>query len=85
MASSKPVISTDVGGVKDAVGRIGILVKSGDYKTMGDKILELARSVEKRQALGEGGRAFIKEKFSKERLVSELSQLYRDLVTRRRI
>jgi glycosyltransferase involved in cell wall biosynthesis len=83
MASSRPVISTDVGGVKDAVGAIGLLVKSGDYKAMGDKILELARSAEKRESLGKTGRDFIKKRFSKERLVSELKELYSNLIRAR--
>ncbi|UCD55451.1 MAG: glycosyltransferase family 4 protein [Candidatus Omnitrophota bacterium] len=82
MVSSKPVISTNVGGVKDAVGEAGILVKAGDYKTMGDKILELASSPEKRQSLGKLGREFVRGRYSKERLVSELKELYRNLTRR---
>jgi len=82
MASSRPVVSTDVGGVKDAVGEIGLLVKSGDYRAMGDKILELAASAEKREVLGKTGRDFIKERFSKGRLISELKELYNNLIER---
>ena len=82
MASSRPVVSTDVGGVKDAVGEIGLLVKSGDYRAMGDKILELAASAEKREVLGKAGRDFIKERFSKGRLISELKELYNNLIER---
>lgn len=85
MASSKPVISTDVGGVKDAVGETGILVKSGDYKVMSDKISNLAASLEKREELGRRGRDFVRNKYSKERLVSELRELYNDLIKRTEI
>ena len=82
MASSKPVVSTNVGGVWDAVGETGILVKSGDYKAAGDKILELTASLERRKRLGVSGRVSVKNKYSKERLVSELENLYRNLVSK---
>lgn len=83
MASSRPVVATGVGGVKDAVGEVGILVKSGDYKTMGDRILELAASPEKRQRLGALGRDFVRDIYSKKRLVSESETLYKDLLSKK--
>ena len=83
MSSEKPVVSTDVGGVRDALGEAGILVKSEDYKRLGEEISLLAASPEKREKLGRLGRDFVKTRFSKERLVSELKELYRNLLTRR--
>jgi len=81
MTSRKPVVSTDVGGVRDAVGEVGIAVKSGDYKAMGDKILELAASCEKRKELGKRGQELVKDKYSKKRLVAELRDLYKELLS----
>jgi len=81
MAASKPVVSTDVGGVRDTVGDAGILVESGDYRAMGDEILELAKSSEKRHDLGLRGQILVREAYRKERLVRELSALYRGLVS----
>jgi len=82
MACAKPVISVNVGGVKAAVGDAGILVRKGDYEAMGKKVLELLESAEKRRELGKRGREFVKDRYSKERLVRELSELYRDLKRR---
>lgn len=79
MASMRPVIATDVGGVKDAVGRVGILVKKGDYKSMADEMLGLVRSADKRLELGKRGREFAKSTYSKERLISDLKMLYNNL------
>lgn len=81
MTSSKPVVSTDVGGVKDAVGEVGIAVKSGDYKTMANKILDLVSSHEKRKDLGRRGQELVKDKYSKDRLVAELKELYKELLS----
>ena len=83
MVSSKPVVSTNVGGVKDTVGETGILVDVGDYKTMGDKILELVSSAEKREKMVKLGRDFVKDRYSKERLVSELKELYRNFISKK--
>jgi len=84
MTSGKPVVSTDVGGVKDAVGEIGIAVKSGDYKTMGDRMLDLVSSCEKRNELGCRGQELVKGKYSKERLIAELGDLYKELTKTKR-
>jgi glycosyltransferase involved in cell wall biosynthesis len=84
MAASRPVISTDVGGVKDALGQAGVLVKSGDFEAMGDKISELASSLEKRERFGFLARDTVRGIYSKERLVSELKQLYKKLSAERR-
>ena len=83
MASGKPVVSTAVGGVKDAVGEIGVLTEAGDYKAMGDEILKLASLAEEREILGRRGRDFVKSTYSKERLISELSEFYKKLLKKK--
>ncbi len=83
MASSKPVVSTDVGGVKDTIGDVGILVKSGDHKAMAGEILKLAFSPERRRRLGALGRDLVKDIYSKKRLVSELEALYKELLSKK--
>lgn len=84
MASSRPVVATEVGGVKDTIGRVGSLVESGNYKAMAEKLLELAASSEKREDLGRRGRELVKGTYSKERLTRELGQLYKDLISQHR-
>ena len=83
MSSARPVVATDVGGVRDAVGEAGVLVKSGDYKAMGDTILKLAGSAEEREKLGSLGRNSVRDLFSKERLVSELRGLYKEELSKK--
>ena len=91
MACGKPVISTKVGGVVDLIGSVsserdgyeicnrGIGVKSGDAEVFLRALIELASDESLRDALGEDGRAFVFEQYSKERLVRDVEQLYRSL------
>lgn len=84
MTASRPVVATDVGGVRDATGNAGILVKSGDYRAMADEILGLAMSSERRVGLGARGCELVKKTYGKARLVSELRGLYEEALTRRK-
>jgi len=83
MAASKPVVATDVGGVRDAAGSACILVKNGDYEEMAKEILGLVLSEEKRKNLGRLGCERAKKHFSKERLVSELRGLYEEVLAKK--
>lgn len=66
----KPVIATDVGGVSEMMSNdvTGFLVREGDYKDMIEKITELVKDKELAQRMGREGNAFVKEKFSWERI-----------------
>lgn len=79
MASGKPVISTDVGGVRDIVreGYNGLLAKSEDVKEFSDKLKDLINDGEKRIELGANGRIFASNTYNKERLVSDMENLYK--------
>ena len=79
MASGKPVISTDVGGVKDIVreGYNGLLVKSEDVKEFSDKLKSLIKDREKRMELGKNGRIFASSTYNKERLINDMENLYK--------
>lgn len=84
MTASRPVVATDVGGVRDVVGDAGIIVKSGDYRVMAKEILGLAMSSEIRSRLGARGCELVKNTYGKARLVSELRELYEETLTRRK-
>ncbi|MDI6888785.1 MAG: glycosyltransferase family 4 protein [Methanocellales archaeon] len=58
MACAKPVIASNVGGMKDTVvdGHTGFLVPPGDVKDLKDKIVELLTNREKRSVMGRNGR-----------------------------
>lgn len=52
MAAGLPIVSTDVGGVKDIVTDNGILVESGNKDSLVGAIIGLVEDKEKREALG---------------------------------
>lgn len=78
MASGKPVISTDVGGVRDVVAHneSGLLSPSGDVERFSANLLKLLRNKEMRGRMGMAGRAAVIKKFSKERLFTDMERLY---------
>ncbi|HRZ67224.1 MAG TPA: glycosyltransferase, partial [Candidatus Omnitrophota bacterium] len=80
LASGRPVVSTDVGGVKDVVqdGKSGYLVASGDARAFAEKLRELAADKAKRAAFGAEGRDSVMGRYSSERLVSDIKRLYTD-------
>jgi glycosyltransferase involved in cell wall biosynthesis len=95
MAARRPVISIVVGGVRDLLGDtveerdgfricergVGIDSRSpGDY-TKG--LIYLAENGRLRKSLAENGRAFVEAKYSKERLVTDIAQLYRTLTAKK--
>src|SRR5688572_27509460 len=55
MAAGRPVVSTDVGGAKEAIvhGKTGYLVPAGDHERMGDHIASLLLEPETARAMGE--------------------------------
>lgn len=91
MASKKPVISTEVGGVKDLLGeRVenketfsiyerGLSIKTEDDKGLSDGIFYLFENEYLRKELGKKGKEFVSKNYSKTRLVSDIRNLYKDL------
>ena len=78
MAAGRPVVTTNVGGVKDIVedGKSGYLVESGNVEEFTKKLLELVRDPEKRRTFGQNGRNIVKNRFTKERLIKDTKELY---------
>ncbi|MFA6142747.1 MAG: glycosyltransferase family 4 protein, partial [Candidatus Omnitrophota bacterium] len=85
MASGKPVVSTDVGGVRDVVedGKSGFLVEAGDTAGFSSKIAMLLKNPGMRASSGAEGRKTVARKYTKERLVRDIEGLYTDLVSRK--
>jgi len=91
MAAGKPVISTGVGGVRDLLGeaketlngftvcergvRIDTLIPEDYHRGL----TYLIENDGEREAAAANGREFIFEKYSKERLIEDIKQLYRKL------
>ena len=84
-ASGKPVVATDVGGVRDVVGEIGIVVDKNEDVAFAQYLSELIKSPERRWAIGQNGRESVMERFSKDRLIVDTEKLYEDLLTEKGI
>ncbi|MDZ4822690.1 MAG: glycosyltransferase [Flavobacteriales bacterium] len=83
-AASVPVISTDVGGVQDCMihNQTGILLHSFDEAELTDSILNLHDPALRFQ-MGQKGCEFVNSKFSWQRLVADMDQLYTELALRK--
>jgi glycosyltransferase involved in cell wall biosynthesis len=87
MASARPVISTEVGGVPDVVvdGVTGLTVPSGDAHALGEGILRLLRDRELADRFAAAGRRHVYPRYDSSRLVNDVRNLYvRELAGRRR-
>ncbi len=81
MASSKPIIATDVGGVGEVVkdGENGFLVPSGDHNALAKRINTLLEDPALASALGANGRALLGGKFSEDVMMNRIEALYDEL------
>lgn len=82
MAAGLPAVATDVGGVKDIIedGANGFLVDKNDISGLCDKILSLIFDKDARKNMGSAGRDFVRQRFSKERLIRDIERFYEDIV-----
>jgi len=92
MANEKTVISTAVGGVVDLIGKMeeqregfqicerGVCVASGDAEGFYNGLLFLANSEKMRKILSRRGKNFVETQYGKDRLVSDIRNLYRQLI-----
>lgn len=78
MAAKKPVIGTNVDGIKEIVkeGENGFLVNFRDKEKMAETLLILLNDSNLRQKMGESGFEFVKVKFSLERMIKDYQDLY---------
>ena len=95
MLNARPVIATAVGGVVDLLGEVdanddttssystcrrGIRVRPDDAAGFAAGLARLIGDEELRRQIGEGGRRFVTENYSKERLLDDVRSLYQQLV-----
>ena len=81
-AACIPVVSTDVGGVRDVVldGDTGFVVPVNDSEKFAEKVLELVENEKKRSEMSQNGWTFVRDKFNYNTLVSNMDHLYRELL-----
>ncbi len=96
MANNRPIIATAVGGVVDLLGnpqpsdqdqttsylvcQRGIGVSMDDAKAFAMGLDRLVNDDALRNALGESGRRFVGENYSKQRLLDDVNSLYQELM-----
>jgi L-malate glycosyltransferase len=85
MASSLPVVATDVGGNAEAVkdGITGFLVPSEDPVALSSAILRLLSDPIQAKAMGAAARNLVVEKFTTEAMMSQTVDAYRNLLARK--
>ena len=78
MAAGVPVVATRVGGNPEVVehGRGGILVPPRDSRALAEAICALLKDRGLAEALGEGGRRRVADRFSLDRMAQETQDLY---------
>ena len=85
MAMEKPVVATDVGGVRELVGGAGSIVPSQAPDALAAAMLALMRGTpQERQQLGQAARKRIVENFDIEAKADEWEVLYRAVVADQR-
>ncbi len=84
MSVGRPVVATDVGGLRDAVlrGRTGWLVPAGDADGFADALLELAADPGRAREMGEAARRRYVERFAVDAMVESYAQVLTELVRR---
>ncbi len=94
MASGKPVVATDVGGVRDLLGEIletspggfhlarnGILVPPGNCEALAEALVFLLQEREVCERMAGESKDFVWKRYSLERLLDDIQMLYSGLVS----
>ena len=86
-ACNLPVVSTDVGGVKDILipNETGFVVPKNDPNAFARALEKLIESKELRAEMSEKSWTFVKNKFHYSNLVQQTESLYRDLLQNNKI
>lgn len=81
-ACNLPVISTDVGGVRDIVkdGETGFIVAPNDASAFTEKLELLIKNKEIREKMSQNGWNFVHEQFHYTTLVNNMENYYRELL-----
>jgi glycosyltransferase involved in cell wall biosynthesis len=83
LAAGKPIIALDCDGAAEVCrdGETGFLLR-GDASDLADRVGLLADNPDLARAMGDRGRAWVRERFSEATMVQALDVLYRSLLAR---
>ncbi|GAA2454219.1 GT4 family glycosyltransferase PelF [Streptomyces macrosporus] len=79
MSCGRATVSTDVGGVREAVGECGLVVPPRDPEAMARAALRLLNEPETRARMGEGARLRVIEQFTLRQTISAFRDIYHEL------
>ncbi len=84
MALSKPVVGTNVAGTKELVvdGTTGFLVEPRDAEAFAEKLAILIQDAALRKSMGRAGRVRAEKEYDLARMIGEIEQFYRKLMSR---
>ncbi|NOQ74000.1 MAG: glycosyltransferase [Crocinitomix sp.] len=84
-AAGVPVISTDVGGVKDVIKEniTGLVVGQFEVVSYAKGLLELVENEEKREKMSQNGWNHVRDKFHYKRLCKDVEELYVELLKKK--
>jgi glycosyltransferase involved in cell wall biosynthesis len=87
MMSSRPIVSTAVGGIPDTLtgGLDGVLVEPGSKDALAAAITALVDDPERRRRLGENARKTAIARFSPRKILAELEAIYTEALARKGI
>jgi glycosyltransferase involved in cell wall biosynthesis len=87
LAAARPVVATRVGGVEDVVsdGIDGFLVEPGSVEGVTDALARLAVDPALRAQMGTAGRERVIPRYRVSRLVDDVDELYRELLSERKL
>lgn len=85
-AAGIPVITTDVGGVRDIVleGETGYIIPVNDRELYEEKLMDLIQNEKKREIMSQNGWNHVEEKFHYRTLVKNMEALYMQLLEKKR-
>ncbi|MFF4578511.1 GT4 family glycosyltransferase PelF [Streptomyces sp. NPDC001373] len=79
MSCGRATVSTDVGGVREAVGDAGLVVPPRDPEAMAEAALELLGDAPRRAAMGEAARLRVIEQFTLRQTIDTFRSIYLEL------
>ena len=84
MASSLPVVATDVGGLSEVViqGETGFLAPARDALAISNHLRELVNQPARAAEFGAAGRALAKDRFSEQAMIASYSAAYSEMIAR---
>lgn len=86
-AANKPIVSTDVGGVRDVVveNETAFITPSDDVDAFATALLKLTENENLRTKMGSQGCNLVKLKYDKSRLVNDIRTLYYELLDEKKV